>query len=340
MQYEIITPGPLLNNDGMLNQKGYSTSSILTYNREHINAFPWQIKEWDFYQVNNADYCMQMTIGHVGYAGHVSVKLFEFATGLHYEITKMLVLPFNRLKMPRSAELGDLHYRSKDVEMHFEVYTGGRRLRCRSTSKKHPTIEVDVTLSQPDLTSLVIATPFTEKNTQFYYNHKTNCMPATGTVKIGDGEKEYIFEPDTAFGLIDWGRGVWPFSHEWIWGSGSSYVNGKRFGFNIGFGFGDTSAATENMLFYDGKAHKISKINITLNENGFMAPKKITSDDGRFEMIFTPIYDQQTATKMLFVDNRCHQVFAKFDGKVVLDDGEVLEINNLVGFVEHAINNW
>jgi len=281
-----------------------------------------------------------MTIGHVGYAGHVSVKLFEFATGQHYEITKMLALPFNRLNMPRSAEQGNLHYRSKDVEMSFEVYPVGRRLRCRSTSKKHPTMEVDVTLFQPDLTSLVIATPFKEKNTQFYYNYKKNCMPATGIVKIGDGEKTYTFEPETAFGIIDWGRGVWPFSNEWVWGNGSSYVKGKRFGFNIGFGFGDVSAATENMLFYDGKAHKISNISITLNENGWMTPKRITSDDGRFEMTFTPIYDQQTSTKLLFVDNSCHQVFARFDGKVILDDGEVLFIENLVGFVEHAINNW
>jgi len=340
VQQEINTPGPLLNNDGTLSQKGYSSHAVLTYNREAIKAAPWRIKEWDFYQVNNGDYCLQMTIGHVGYAGHVSVKLFEFATGQHYEITKMLALPFDSLNMPRSAEQGDLHYKSKDVEMHFEVYSGGRRLRCRSTSKNHPTIEVDVTLSQPDLTSLVIATPFKEKRTLFYYNHKSNCMPATGTVTIGEGTKQYNFEPETAFGLIDWGRGVWPFSHEWIWGNGSSYVNGKRFGFNIGFGFGDTSAATENMLFYDGKAHKIGHIYIKLDEGGFMSPKKITSDDGRFEMTFTPIYDQQTATKLLFVNNSCHQVFARFDGKVVLDDGEVLQVENLVGFVEHAKNNW
>lgn len=340
MQYEIVTPGPLLNHNGELNQKGYSTTAVLTYNREHIKAAPWRIKEWDFYQVSNDDFCLQMTIGHVSYAGHVSVKLFEFATGQHYEITKLLVMPFSSLNMPRSAEKGNLHYKSKGVTMSFEVYKGGRRLRCRSTSNSVSMIEVDVLLEQPDLTSLVIATPFQEVKTQFYYNHKTNCMPARGTVRIGDSKKTYTFEPNTSFGLLDWGRGVWPFSHEWIWGSGSSYVNGKRFGFNIGFGFGDTSAATENMLFYDGHAHKIGHIFITLNENGFMSPKKITSDDGRFEMIFTPIYDQQTATKLLFVDNSCHQVFARFDGKVILDDGEVLEIRNLVGFVEHAINNW
>ncbi|MNP68447.1 hypothetical protein D3C76_1644040 [compost metagenome] len=71
-----------------------------------------------------------------------------------------------------------------------------------------------------------------------------------------------------------------------------------------------------------------------------MSKKQVTSDDGRFEMEFTPIYDQQTATKLLFVDNKCHQLFGTFTGKAVLDDGQVIEVKNMVAFIEHAVNNW
>ena len=61
----------------------------------------------------------------------------------------------------------------------------------------------------------------------------------------------------TDFGTLDWGRGVWTHDNTWYWGSGNGYVNGKPFGFNIGYGFGNTSAASENALFYDGKIHKL-----------------------------------------------------------------------------------
>jgi len=71
-----------------------------------------------------------------------------------------------------------------------------------------------------------------------------------------------------------------------------------------------------------------------------MSRKQVTSEDGRFEMEFMPIYDQQTATKLLFIDNKCHQLFGTFHGKAVLDDGKVLEINNMVAFIEHAVNHW
>lgn len=336
MQHLITTPGNLLNEDGTLAQKGYSTQAVLTYNREQIKAPPWKIKEWDFYQVSNDDYCLQLTIGHVSYAGEVSVKMFEYATGHRVDYSKMLVLPFDRLKMPRSAEQGDLTYQTKDLLMQYRFEKGGgRRLICKTAGG----IDIDIYLAQPDPASIVMATPFDENPRYFYYNHKINCMPASGTAKVGD--REYRFDPSSAFGLLDWGRGVWPFSHEWYWGSGSGYVGGKRFGFNIGYGFGNTSAATENMLFFEGSTHKLGQVHFDLKGNGgYMAEKQITSDDGRFEMTFTPIYDRYTETKLLFVNNHCHQLFGKFNGKAVLDDGTVIEVKDLVAFAEHAVNRW
>lgn len=340
MQHRIETPGNLLKEDGTLAQRGYSTRAVLTYNREQIKAPPWKIKEWDFYQVSNDDFCLQLTIGHVSYAGEVSIRFFEFESGYRVDFSHMLVLPFNRLNMPRTAEKGDLVYRSTQITMEFLLHEGGRRLLARTPGDgKTPSFDIEIGLNQPDPVSIVMATPFDENERFFYYNRKINCMPASGHVRIGD--REYRFDMKDSFGLLDWGRGVWPFSHEWYWGSGSGYINGKRFGFNIGYGFGNTSAATENILFYDGTAHKLSNVYFDLpGGGGYMARKLFTSDDGRFEMEFVPIYDRYTETKLLFVDNHCHQLFGKWNGKVVLDDGTVLEVKDLTAFVEHAVNNW
>ena len=72
-------------------------------------------------------------------------------------------------------------------------------------------------------------------------------MRASGKVMY-DG-KVYELSPETDFGGLDWGRGVWTYDNIWYWGSGSGEVDGHRFGFNIGYGFGDTSAASENVIF-------------------------------------------------------------------------------------------
>lgn len=339
LNHLITTPSNLLNSDGTLTQKGYSTQAVLTYNRAQIKTPPWKTKEWDFYQISDDDYCLQMTIGHISYVGNISVTLIDFKNHKYYKADKIIPLPFNRMSMPSSAETGDLRAKSGFIDMDFQVKDGERKLRCIVQGEKsHPPMEIDITLAQPDLQSLVIATPFDENSRYFYYNHKINCMPASGTVKAGD--KLFTFSSDKAFGLLDWGRGVWPFSHEWFWGNGSTWLNGKRFGFNIGFGFGNTTAATENMLFYDGTAHKLNHVHVDLAKDGYMAPKRFTSDDGRFEMVFTPVYNHYTESKILFVNKHCNQVFGKFSGTVTLDDGKVLEVKDMMAFMEHAVNRW
>ena len=117
-------------------------------------------------------------------------------------------------------------------------------------------------------------------------------------------------------------------------------MNGKPFGFNIGYGFGDTSAASENLLIYDGVAHKLSKVQFNIPEDSFLKPWTFSSDDGRFEMDFVPILDRAARTNALIIESDQHQVFGRFSGKAVLDDGTALELHDFLGFAEKVRNRY
>ena len=121
-------------------------------------------------------------------------------------------------------------------------------------------------------------------------------------------------------------------------------MEGRPFGFNIGYGFGDTSAASENMLFYDGTAHKLEQLTFLIpqkdGKDDFMSPWKFTSSDGRFEMDFTPVLDRASCTNVGIICSDQHQVFGYFNGTARLDDGTVLKIENLLGFAEKVHNKW
>ena len=162
-------------------------------------------------------------------------------------------------------------------------------------------------------------------------------MLAEGLVRYGD--KTYEFTPDKSFGLLDWGRGVWPFHNEWFWSNGTGYLGDKLFGFNLGCGFGNTKHATENILFYENTVHKLGEVRFD-HEADFMRPWHIYDLEGRLDLTLTPSYDRTTRTKLLWVDNCCHQMFGEFTGTVVLEDGTHLKIENIISFAEHAINNW
>ena len=171
-------------------------------------------------------------------------------------------------------------------------------------------------------------------------------MRAEGTVTYGYHNRTYTFDPADSFAVLDWGRGVWTYKNTWYWGSASGLVNGEPFGFNIGYGFGNTSAASENMLFYKGRAHKLSQVTFHIPGDGgratpdYMRPWTFTSDDGRFEMDYTPVLDRASCSDVGLIKSDQHQVFGVFNGRAVLDDGTVLNVKDLPGFAEKVINKW
>ena len=71
-----------------------------------------------------------------------------------------------------------------------------------------------------------------------------------------------------------------------------------------------------------------------------MSPWTFSSDDGRFEMYFQPLMDRCAKTDLGIICSDQHQVFGRFSGTAVLDDGTKLEITNLTGFAEKVRNKW
>lgn len=72
----------------------------------------------------------------------------------------------------------------------------------------------------------------------------------------------------------------------------------------------------------------------------FMADWTFTSNDDRFEMNFKPIIDRAACTNALLIKSDQHQVFGKFNGRAILDDGTVIEVKDLLGFAEKVANRW
>ena len=66
-QKRFTVPGPVLDAQGRP-VPGYSTRSVLHYDRSAIKASPFRIKEWDFYQVS--DLSLIHIYGGVRRGGH------------------------------------------------------------------------------------------------------------------------------------------------------------------------------------------------------------------------------------------------------------------------------
>lgn len=344
--HEVTTPHALLDETGNLSEPGWSRQLLQQYDRSAIKAPAFRIKEWDYYLILARDFAVALTISDDGYIGLQSASFLDFKTPFTHTQTVLNVLPMGKLKLPPHSATGITSYEDKRLQMRFEVQDHTRHITCcyKNFYQKTPFI-CDITLSEPPQESMVIATPF-EKEHTFYYNQKINCMRASGYMEFN--QQKYEFHPETDYGTLDWGRGVWTYDNTWYWGSGNCTLNGKPFGFNIGYGFGDTTAASENVIFYDGKIHKLADVtfHIPTSHEGskikyeYEQPWTFTSSDGRFEMNFEPVIDRAADLNALIIESNQHQVFGRMSGICILDDGTPLTIKDVMCFAERVHNRY
>ncbi len=335
--------GPLLNEQGNLCEPGYANAPLKAYDRTAIKAPKFRIKEWDYYLITNDRWGVALTIDDNGYMGLLSASVLDFQNGTEKTVSPMFWLPMGRTGFPATSAEGDVRKELKQASGSFEHTPEGRRLRFTiERFRDDEPFTCDILLSDEPNDSMVIATPF-QKRGHFYYNQKIIGMRASGWFAIGKDRIE--LDPQDTFGLLDWGRGVWTYKNTWYWSAAQGLIDGHLFGFNLGYGFGDTSAASENMLFYDGVAQKLGSVGFGIPQkpdgtDDLLSPWHFTDDAGRLDLTFTPILDRASKTNVLVICSDQHQVFGRFSGTVRLEDGSVIELRDFLGFAEKVFNKW
>lgn len=338
--HEVVESHSLLDKNGSLIEPGWSRTLIQKYDRNMIKKRKTRIKEWDYYYImsHSNEFCLCLTVSDLGYIGLHSVSFVDLINATETTESVLVPFPMGKTNMPSTSEKGDVEFKNNKLSINYKKNPNSRIIKASFPSFDNGKgLSCNVVLTDEPKDSMVIATPFDGDKKAFYYNQKINCMRASGTIKYGDE----IFElnPDLDFAGLDWGRGVWTYDNYWYWGSGSGQIDGVPFGFNLGYGFGNTTAASENVIFYNGKANKFDDIVFNISEN-YTDNWTIKSSDGRFEMEFEPIIDRSALIDLKVIVTDQHQVFGRMNGTAILDDGTKIKVKDFLCFAEKVHNKY
>ncbi len=341
-QTEYREETPLLSLDGTLTAKGWARKNVFQYDRNRVKHV-LRRKEWDFYQISDGQKMLQVSFANISLGGYASAVLVDLREG------KTLVsdmAPFiggkDRYVLPAKGDIPNF-VSFRIGKALFEVNTGTEHRQIRyENGDIRCSIGMRIPAGSENITTVL---PFEGYPDRYFMTTKQNCMPCEGFLQKGD--ERWEFQQPDSFCVLDWGRVCTPYSLVWYWGNGSGWISddsGEKhlFGFEITWGIGDESNATETCVFYDGKAHKIGAVDVETfpKPDRYMEPWRFISEDGRFNLTMTPFYDHHSDLNILAMRMHSHQVHGLWNGTVTLDDGSVLEIRDFYAFCEYVENRW
>ncbi|MFX1401073.1 MAG: DUF2804 domain-containing protein [Promethearchaeota archaeon] len=338
-QQEITKSSELFKNDGTLTQRGWAKKPILKYNKENIGKGWIRIKEWDHFSVLNKEFGFQLTIGDIGYLTQMSYVWLDFTTKKRYSKAPMKFFTKSKILPLSSMEDFIIEFPTTKFKATIERKGNNRILSIDDKTFLGKGIKGTINLyDNPNWDNTVVVTGYKENPKLFYYNHKINMMPAEGSIHLG--EQVYDFKPESSFGLMDWGRGIWPYKTHWLWGSACGIVDEVPVAFNIGYGFGDLSTHTESVVFYNGKAHKIDEITFHHENRDPSKPWKFTSNDNRFDMILIPLIPHTEKINFGIIKLDSSLMHGLYNGVLKLDNDDKIHIKNMLGHAEDIFWRW
>ena len=108
---------------------------------------------------------------------------------------------------------------------------------------------------------------------------------------------------------------------------------------NLGGGFGD-APAPDNALVLDGRVHKLENVTFDYDRADLMRPWRMKSPEGRLSLDFVPFKERVARTNLLLVYSDIHQVFGRYSGTAMTDDGQSVHLRDVTGFVEVHHARW
>lgn len=339
---EITEPVDLCTADGRrLNPaaRGWSRIPLHTCNLRGSWA---RNKRWDYWAVLSRDLAISVTYADVDYLGVAAVWWADLGRGTSGGHGRSLPLGLG-LALPDRLGDAPLRFSGKGLILDLVDDPQGTTVTAAWTELGGIPATLDVRIELPEgHESMNVVIPWS--NRRFQYTSKHQARPARGVLTIGDDIRSFGVGPRTdAWGVLDVGRGRWPYRTRWNWGGGGGHsADGRNVvGLQLGGKWTEGTGFTENGVIIDGRLTKIGdELSWSYDWDRPMEPWRVHHPDGSLDLTMTPVHDRHTQVNAVALATEVHQVFGDWSGHVTTEDGTRISVDGLIGFTEESRSRW
>lgn len=337
---ELTRPVDLATPDGRrLNPsaRGWSRRPL---HRANLRGGWGRTKRWDYWAILAGDLVVSAVYADVDYIGLADVWWVDLATGRTGG--RGIVAPAAQgITLPECPGTAPLRVRRRHLDLEIaDDEAGATHLRARWNERGGAPARLDATVDLPPAhESLNVVIPWDDR--RFQYTSKHQARPARGELVVGD--RRWSFGQNDAWGVLDVGRGRWPYRTRWNWGGGAGRdVSGEHVvGVQIGGKWTEGTGFTENGVIVDGTLTKIGReLRWEYRWHEPLSPWRVEDPGGQLSLQLTPRHDKHTKVNALVLSTETHQVFGTWSGTVTTDAGVTLDLDGVLGFAEESRSQW
>ena len=293
-------------------------------------------KKWNYWGITNGKVFLSTTIADMERLQVGSAYIVDFATKRYVE--QAATCPAGTIAIPETT-MGDMVFDAPTLHVDLLDEGPNTRIRINAEDFGGMPLKADVLVTRPaGHETLNVTIPWNERETQF--TSKQNTLPATGWLQWG--HDNWTFE-EGAWGVLDYGRGVWPLETTWNWGSASGVQGSHTVGINLGGKWTDGTGFTENGFCVDGRLTKVSEdLELTYDRTNWMKPWRVRSPhSSAVDLTFVPEFERMdTSGRRGTWFTEVHQMFGRYSGRIETESHGPLEIRDLFGWIEEHEARW
>lgn len=303
----------------------------------------FHFKQFQYFGGIADDLIFGCALANTAYLGAVFIYVYRISD------KKMLTWQFKRplafgLNMTNRPDNGVSTFKSgnKKILMRYQLNSQGERRKILDIDfGAELTLQAEM-IESPEYEAMALCTPSSING--WVYAQKTAALSVTGKVQCSLGE--YDLAEQNAFGHHDFSAGYMKRETFWNWAcfSGIHQPNHKiknapALGLNVSWGVNETGYS-ENCFWVDNIIHSLPQVQFKFDRDDEHSTWRVTSDNQQIDLSFTPEGMHKENINAGLLATNFKQIFGRFNGFLITEDGKRFEIENYYGFVEDHYSKW
>lgn len=221
------------------------------------------------------------------------------------------------------------------IAMRYTLNSAGER-RKQLEIKFGKTLQLTAESFEPSTyESMALCTPCGFNG--WIYAQKTAGNSVKGELSCELGS--WDLEQSQCYGHHDFSAGFMRRETFWNWACFSGFNGKDRIGLNVSWGVNETGYS-ENCFWLNDRLIPLPQVQFRFDRDNDHSSWRVSSEDGRIDLAFVPEGMHRERMNALILATNFRQIFGRFKGHLIDENGQRHEVENMYGFVEDQYSKW